>query len=247
MTIDIKERLDELAQRYNTSSFIEHDPVQFPHRYVVLQDIEISALLTAIISWGNRASILKSAEKMLALMGNSPYDYVMSEGYCRLRDGNIHRTFFETDLLYMCVGLRAIYNQYNSLEDVFVDKPNVWDGLGTLRALFSKANGGQSSKHLSNPASGSACKRLNMALRWLVRKDGIVDLGVWKRMSPADLYIPLDVHVARISREFSILHRKTNDRKAVEELTSFLRKLNSEDPTIYDFALFGLGEETVNK
>lgn len=244
MTIDIKAKLDELANHYNTPAFIEHDPVQFPRRYSKLQDIECAAFLTATISWGNRVSILKSAGKMLGMMGRSPYEFIMEKGYERLERKNIHRTFFEHDLYYMCNGLRSIYEKHTSLEELFSPFATVWKGIETFRGEMYAANGCIPSKHISDPCSGSACKRLHMTLRWLVRNDGIVDLGVWKKLSPSSLYIPLDTHVARISRFYGILHRKTNDRKSVEELTSFLRSLNPEDPALYDFALFGAGLES---
>lgn len=243
MTIDLKEKLDELVMRHNRPEFILNDPVQFPHRYSRLQDIETVAFLTATLSWGNRASILKSVGKMLSLMGDSPFDFIMNGDYNRLGSRNIHRTFFEHDLLFMCRGLRSVYEQYSSLEEVFAGESSVWDGIGTFRTMVCLANGEENYKHISNPGKGSACKRIHMALRWLVRQDGIVDLGVWKNINPAGLFIPLDTHVARISRELGILNRKTNDRRAVEELTSVLRLMNPADPVIYDFALFGTGEE----
>lgn len=243
MTIDLKDKLDELVARHNTPAFIENDPVQFPRRYSKLQNIEIAAFLTATISWGNRTSILKSADKMLSRMGDSPYDFLMNEDYRKLERLNVHRTFFEHDLLYLCSGLHHIYLHNNSLEEIFVGHPTPWEGINYFRQQISFANEGKNNKHISNPSSGSACKRLHMALRWLVRRDGIVDIGVWKQLSPAGLYIPLDTHVARISRKLGILQRKSNDRKAVEELTSFLCSLNPDDPVIYDFALFGTGEE----
>lgn len=241
--IGLKEKLDELAYRHNTPAFIEKDPVQFPRRYTNLQDIETAAFVTATISWGNRAAILKSAGNMLEKMGRSPYDFIMEKGHTCLGRKNIHRTFFEHDLFYLCNGLKHIYSKHASLEELFSSSGSVWEGIEKLRDELGAANGHTSSKHLSNPLAGSACKRLHMMLRWLVRQDGIVDLGVWKKLSPSSLYIPLDTHVARISRLFGLLERKTNDRKSVEELTGFLRSLNPEDPVLYDFALFGAGLE----
>ena len=243
MEIDIKERLDELVEKYNTVAFIEHDPVQFPRRYSKLQDIEITASLIGTISWGNRASILKSADKLLSLMHHSPFDYIMNGDYRELGNKNIHRTFFEYDLYYMCHGLHDIYEKHDSIEEIFCNRPSLWDGINSFRTILCEANH-KDCKHISNPLSGSACKRLHMILRWLVQQDKIVDLGVWKNISPADLFIPLDTHVARISREFGLLSRKMNDRKAVIELTDILKQFNPEDPVIYDFALFGLGEDT---
>lgn len=252
----IKEYLDELVAKNNTEAFIKDDPVQFPHRYSNLRDIEIVSFLVATIAWGNRKMILNSANKMLDIMGKSPYDYVMSGGFEKLEDGKcIHRTFFGRDLRYYCKGFQALYeggshpcgvrNDSPSLEGVFYNEEHdVWRGIEDFRNLIAKANG-CSSKHISNPCcaepkKGSACKRLHMALRWLVRDDGIVDLGVWKQLKPKDLMIPLDVHVARVSRELGLIDRKSNDRQTVELLTAKLREFDALDPVKYDFALFGV-------
>lgn len=244
---ELKDLLDLAAARFNTVEFIETDPVQFPRKYKQKQDIEISAFLTATIAWGKRSLILKSAAKMHQLMGASPFDYIMSEGYERLAQNNIHRTFFEQDMAFFCRGLRAVYQQYESCESVFTspeENENIWNGIMLFRQYIRKANeeySEKSLKHISNPVN-SACKRLHLALRWLVRKDGIVDIGLWENVSSANLYIPLDTHVISVARSLGLLTRKQNDRKAVEELTNQLRLFNSEDPVLYDFALFGLGE-----
>jgi uncharacterized protein (TIGR02757 family) len=240
---DIKSFLDEWTGVINTPSFIERDPVQFPRRYSRLPDIEVVALLTATITWGNRKMILNSASRMFGLMGQSPFDYIISGGYKSLGSKNIHRTFFENDLAYLCRGLNFFYKNNTSLESVFSDCETMWDGIAGFRAIMATGNNETYSKHISNPSTDSACKRLHLFLRWLVRDDGIVDLGVWKNISPSKLYIPLDVHVGRISRELEILDRKQNDRKSVESLTETLRKICPEDPVKYDFALFGIGEQ----
>ena len=256
---DLKGYLDELVTKNNTEAFIKDDPVQFPHRYNDKRDIEIVAFLVATIAWGNRKMILNSSNKMLELMGKSPYDYMMSGGWEKLEDGKcVHRTFFNRDLKYYCRGLKAIYEiphksnevprsarNDSSLEEVFFNEEHdVWRGIQNFRDLMAEANGG-TSKHISNPSccepkKGSACKRLHMALRWLVRNDGIVDLGIWNRLSPKDLMIPLDVHVARVSRDLGLIDRKSNDRQTVEMLTSRLRDFDANDPVKYDFALFGV-------
>ena len=244
----IKEYLDNLVERNNTEAFIKDDPVQFPHRYSDVRDIEIVSFLVATIAWGNRKMILNNANKMLEIMGKSPYDYVMSGGWEKLEDGKcVHRTFFGRDLKYYCKGIKGIkgVKGVNGLEDVFYNEEHdVWRGIENFRDLMAEANG-CTSKHISNPCcgepkKGSACKRLHMALRWLVRDDGIVDLGVWKRLKPKDLMIPLDVHVARVSRELGLIERKSNDRTTVEMLTAKLREFDAEDPVKYDFALFGV-------
>ena len=243
---DLKGYLDELVTKNNTEAFIKDDPVQFPHRYNDKRDIEIVAFLVATIAWGNRKMILNSSNKMLELMGKSPYDYVMSGEWEKLEDGKcVHRTFFNRDLKYYCRGLKAIYEIPRSLEDIFFNEEHdVWMGIQKFRDLMAEANG-ETSKHISNPSccepkKGSACKRLHMALRWLVRNDGIVDLGIWNRLSPKDLMIPLDVHVARVSRDLGLIDRKSNDRTTVEMLTSRLRDFDANDPVKYDFALFGV-------
>ena len=191
--------------------------------------------------------ILNSANNMLAIMGKSPYDYVMSGGWEKLDDSKcVHRTFFGRDLKYYCKGLSKAYQMpANSLENVFYNEEHdVWRGIQNFRDLIAEANG-CTSKHISNPSccepkKGSACKRLHMALRWLVRNDGMVDLGIWKRLNPRDLMIPLDVHVARVSRDLGLIERKSNDRQTVEMLTAKLREFDPADPVKYDFALFGV-------
>jgi uncharacterized protein (TIGR02757 family) len=235
--------LDHWYEKICAPDFILLDPVQFPRRYTKREDIEIAAFLSAAIAWGRRDLILRSAEKMFALTGPSPYDFVMSGGYKKLKSANIHRTFFEDDLKYFCCGLERCYTKYGNLEKLFARAPDVWEGFVLLREEMAKANAGRYSKHISNPGEesrgGCACKRLNLALRWLVRK-GPVDLGLWKSIKPAALFIPLDVHVARTARRLGLLQRKSNDRKAVIELTEKLREFDGLDPVKYDFALFGL-------
>lgn len=249
MNYELKEHLDALALKYNVPEFINDDPVQFPRRYSDRRDIEIVAFLIATIAWGKRFMILNSANRLLDTMGKSPYDFVMSDGWKKLdTDKCVHRTFFNRDLIYYCNGLKGIYNEYQSLEDIFTLNENhdVWRGIQNFRDRIQDANEGISSVHISNPycenpKKGSACKRLHLALRWLVRNDGIVDIGIWNKIKSSDLMIPLDVHVGRISRELGLVNRKSNDRTTVEELTAQLRKLDPNDPIKYDFALFGYG------
>jgi uncharacterized protein (TIGR02757 family) len=180
-------------------------------------------------------------------MGESPYAFILSEAYETLGSANIHRTFFEHDLLYLCRGLNACYSTLGkSLEPVFADSKDLWTGISEFRRMLASANGGTYSKHVSNPDTQSACKRLHLALRWLVRNDGIVDAGLWHTISPSKLFIPLDVHVGRISRQLGLLARNQNDRKSVEALTAILREYCPEDPVKYDFALFGIGESGID-
>ena len=237
--------------------FIEHDPVQFPLRYAKRRpknqaDIEIAAFLAATIAWGRRDLIIRSAQKMFAMMEPGPRAYVLS---CRAlqksatqkkstkppaRGACIHRTFFERDLEYFRRGFKHCYAKYNTLEELFASQPDVWQGIQLFREEMAAGNNGLYTPHIANPDANSACKRINMALRWLVRK-GPVDLGLWKSIKPSSLFIPLDAHVARNARSSGLLERKSNDRKAVIEITEKLRQFCPEDPVKYDFVLFSLG------
>jgi len=242
----LKQKLDRYFSAVCAESFIDKDPVRFPRRYSKREDVEIAAFLSATIAWGRRDLILRSADKMFAIMGKSPYDYIMSGGYKNLKKRNIHRTFFEDDLKYFCRGFEHCYAKYGNLEKLFSFAPDVWRGFALFREEMAKANKGIFSKHISNPGAegknGSACKRLNLALRWLVRK-GPVDLGLWKSIKPSGLFIPLDVHVSRTARKLGLLTRKSNDKNAVIELTEKLREFCPEDPVKYDYSLFGIGIE----
>ena len=240
----LKHELDTWYEKVCTPDFIPLDPVQFPRMFSKREDIEIAAFLSATISWGRRDLILRSANKMFALMRQSPYDFILTGAYKKLKNKNIHRTFFESDLKYFCRGFEHCYAKYNNLEKLFASAASIWEGIALFREEMAKANKGVFSKHISNPGTeeknGSACKRLNLALRWLVRQ-GPVDLGLWKKIKPSSLFIPIDVHVARTARALLLLDRKSNDKRAVIELTENLREFCAEDPVKYDFALFGMG------
>lgn len=244
-TEQLKSLLENKVSQYNVKAFIENDPIRFPHSYCKREDIEIVAFLASLVAWGNRKMILRSCERMFGeIMNNTPYEYVMGREWENLDERtNIHRTFFTADLKYMCRGLHSIYSLYGSMEKIFIGC-DVWDGIVRLRHEFAAANNGVFSRHISNPVGrpASACKRLHMMLRWLCRKDGIVDLGIWNGISPSQLMIPVDVHVARTARALKLISRKQNDRRTVEELTACLRELSPTDPVRYDFALFGVGE-----
>lgn len=227
------------------------DPVQFPRRFSDLRDIEIAAFLSAIIAWGNRKMICRDAERMLSLMDYEPYRYVMDEGYEDLNpDMNLHRTFFGRHFIYFLRGMNRIYKDYGSL-DAFSnavgagsDLAPAWKLVEEMQHVMCDVNDGATcSQCLPVNLDQTALKRVNMALRWLVRDDGIVDMGVWKSIPKSKLFIPLDVHVGNISRELGLLSRKANDRKSVEMLTSILRTIRPDDPCIYDYALFGIGVE----
>ena len=244
----LKALLDEKAQQYNRPEFIADDPISFPHSFTRKEDVEIVALLASIIAWGNRKMILRSGNRMFhEIMHSHPYDYVMSGEWENLDNRmNIHRTFFAADFKYICCGLRSVYAEHGSMEPLFAGC-SAWDGIENLRQALASANGGALTRHISNPipAKGkpaSACKRMHMMLRWLCRKDGIVDLGIWDCIPQSQLMIPIDVHVARTARALGLVSRKQNDRRTVEELTARLRELSPIDPVRYDFALFGVGE-----
>lgn len=245
---DLKDLLDFEAVKINNKDFINSDPVRFVHEYSDPRDIEIVALLCSTIAWGKRTMICRDADRMLSLMSGQPYKYVIEKGYEDLDDFNIHRTFFTRNLRYYLRGLNLIYSRYSTLEEFAAgalkgaDSFMSWTVAGAINDMLMAANDGLAdSRCLPTALANSALKRFNMALRWLVRDDGIVDIGLWKVIKPSQLYIPLDVHVANVSRGLGLLSRKSNDRLAVDELTKRLRKFNPEDPVIYDFALFGIG------
>jgi uncharacterized protein (TIGR02757 family) len=242
--------LDEKAEFYNSPSFIELDPVSIPHRFSRKEDMEISAFLTATIAWGQRPVILKNAGSLLQRMDNAPYDFIRhfkSTDLSAFRDF-VHRTFNGHDCIFFLQSLQHIYREKSSLENLFCEclAP---DGLsdykeainGWRRFFFSLPHEARSLKHFAHPAEGSAAKRINMFLRWMIRNDKKgVDLGIWK-LNPALLTCPLDVHSARVARKLGLLRRKQNDWAAAAELTSHLKTFDPNDPVKYDFALFGLG------
>ncbi|MGQ9620279.1 MAG: TIGR02757 family protein [Bacteroidales bacterium] len=245
---ELKEFLDEKVEQYNNPAFIELDPIQIPHSYTGKEDIEISGFLTAIISWGNRTSIVKNAKRMLALMGNSPYDFILNhnEKHLKQMDGFVHRTFNSIDLLTFIEGLKHLYKHKDGLEGIFV-KYQTNDSLQPAihelkKEFFTIPHLERTRRHLPDPMTGSAAKKINMYLRWMIRKDNAgVDFGLWKSISPSILSCPLDVHSGNVARKLGLLVRKQNDAKAVQELDRALRLLDCNDPVKYDFALFGLG------
>lgn len=246
---DIHELLDTEAARINTPEFISEDPVQFPRRFSRQEDIEIVSFLAAIIAWGRRQMICRDAERMLTLMGQEPFHYVMDKGYEDLDpDMNLHRTFFGRHFQYFLRGMRRIFTDYGTLDAFGTamkvgDSPTPsWKLVEEMEKLMRDENGGTDCPQcLPVNLKVTALKRINMALRWLVRDDGIVDMGIWKSIPKSKLYIPLDVHVGNTARNLGILDRRANDRKSVELLTESLRSIRPEDPVYYDYALFGIG------
>jgi uncharacterized protein (TIGR02757 family) len=246
---DLKELLDEKVDQYNRPSFISSDPISIPHRFESSQDREVSGFLVSAISWGRRDLILRSAGILLEAMDNKPYEFVMSADSNDLRrvERFVHRTFNGTDCVYFMKGLKYLYVSYASMEDIVLEgmekTGNLKDGMAHLRNYFFCQNHQRrTEKHFADINGGAAGKRLNMFLRWMVRRDGRgVDFGIWTRIDPSMLYIPLDFHCGNTARKLGLLKRKQNDWKAVEELTSVLREFDPADPVKYDFALFGLG------
>jgi uncharacterized protein (TIGR02757 family) len=245
---ELKSFLDEKVIQYNTLDFIESDPVQIPHLFSQKEDIEIAGFLSATIAWGNRKMIIKNAHKMMDLMGNSPYDFVMShtENDLERLESFVHRTFNGQDFASFIKGLQHIYKNHNGLEAVFAQhqEPNsMQKSISEFKKLFFEIeHQNRTQKHISDPINGSAAKRINMMLRWFCRQDHKgVDLGIWKSISPSLLSCPLDVHSGNVARKLGLLTRKQNDGKALAELDLNLRELDPKDPVKYDFALFGLG------
>lgn len=245
---DIKSFLDEKVIKYNQRNFIELDPISIPHQFNLKEDIEIAGFLAATIAWGNRKMIVKNANRMVQLMGNSPYDFLMEHNDIQMErlDGFVHRTFNAEDFKYFIRALKNIYTIHNGIESVFVKhqtENSIQPAIHEFKKVFFSINHPQrTQKHVSDPYKKSAAKKINMFLRWMVRNDSTgVDFGLWNNISPAILSCPLDVHSGNVGRKLGLLSRKQNDYKALAELDLSLRALDPKDPVKYDFALFGLG------
>jgi uncharacterized protein (TIGR02757 family) len=248
----LKAYLDEKVMVYNHPGFIADDPISIPHRFTRVADIEIAGFFAATLAWGNRRSIISSCNRLLALMGQQPYEFCLHHSTADLKSllGFVHRTFNGSDLLAIVHFFQRHYRQYDSLETAFSQwmPPSARDTEAALAGfhqyVFSDLRyfEARTRKHISTPDKKSACKRLNMYLRWMVRPATTgVDFGIWKTLSPAQLVCPLDVHVARVARQLGLLQRTQNDWQAALELTDNLRSFDADDPVKYDFALFGLG------
>lgn len=250
-----KNLLDELSTFYNRPEFIEHDPISLPHRYARKEDIEIAGFLSATISWGNRTTILKNGIRLMNLMNDQPFHFIKDAGKNDLSHFKnfVHRTFNESDILFFIESLQNIYRNYSGLEAAFTEgfsenEKDVYLAILNFRKVFlSLPHLTRTEKHIANPSKGSTAKRINMFLRWMVRKDNCgVDFGIWNTISPSQLCCPLDVHSARSARKLGLLLRTQNDWKAVIELTDNLRIFDCKDPVKYDFALFGAGIDKSN-
>lgn len=247
-TTELKEFLDEKVVLYNNLKFIETDPIQVPYTFNKKEDIEIAAFLTATIAWGNRKSIINNAKKMMQLLDNAPYDFVLNHSEKDLKSlaNFVHRTFNGNDLIQFIKSLNHIYKNHGGMENVFltyVENQSLQKSIHKLKQHFFEIDHLQrTTKHISDPLKGSAAKRINMFLRWMIRNDNAgVDFGIWSSLSPSQLSCPLDVHSGNVARKLGLLHRKQNNAKALIELDTSLRKLDPTDPVKYDFALFGLG------
>lgn len=245
---EIREFLDLKVAEYNKPLFLASDPIQIPHAFSLKQDIEISGFLTATIAWGNRKSIINNANLLMDLMDQAPYQFVMEHTDEDLRslESYVHRTFNGSDLQYFIPALKHLYTNHDGMEAVFsrhARKSTLQPAITKFKEYFFELPHEQrTKKHISDPAKGSAAKRINMFLRWMIRDASTgVDFGLWKSLSPAQLSCPLDVHSGNVARKLGLLTRKQNDAKAVAELDANLRLLDPNDPVKYDFALFGLG------
>lgn len=245
---ELKDFLDEKVILYNNTQFIETDPIQIPHLYTLKEDIEIAGFLTATISWGNRKMIIKNAQRLMEMLGNSPYDFVMNHNENQLENLTpfVHRTFNSDDAITFIKALQNIYKNHEGLETLFSkhqEKKSLQKSIHEFKKVFFEIeHSSRTQKHVSDPLNNSAAKRINMFLRWMVRNDANgVDFGIWKSIPSACLSCPLDVHSGNVARKLGLLNRKQNDGKALLELDTNLRKLDANDPVKYDFALFGLG------
>lgn len=245
--MEIKELLEAKYREYNNVNFIETDPIYIPHQFTKKEDIEIAGFFAAILAWGQRPVIIKNSLKLMKWMDNAPHEFILNHKQEDLKPfyDFKHRTFNGEDCLFLIERLQNIYQKHDSLENAFFPGKiiNIPENISEFKKLvFQEYPNIRTTKHIADPLKGSSAKRLNMFLRWMIRKDKSgVDFGIWEKASPADLYCPLDVHSGRVARKLGLLTRKQSDWKAVNELTINLRKLDPNDPVKYDYSLFGLG------
>jgi len=243
--------LNKKLREYNRPEFIATDPISIPHRFTNKRDREIAGFFAAIFAWGNRKTIIQKSAELMQLMDNAPYSFCRHHKESDRK--NLlhfkHRTFNTTDLFYFLDFLQHHYTVHNSLESAFLSginpgDENIENGLkGFYHYFFSLPHApARTVKHIATPDRKSTCKRLNMYLRWMVRNDNRgVDFGIWKKIKPNQLIIPIDVHVARVARSFNMIKRQQTDWLTAIELTETLKQLDANDPVKYDFALFALG------
>ena len=250
MNEELRRFLEEKVDEYNRFEFIASDPVCIPHLFTKREDIEIAGFFAAVFAWGNRTTIINKSNELMRLMENEPHQFILHHTPADLQRllHFRHRTFNADDLLYFIQFLHHHYHRHTSLEAAFLPAGEgqvlIEDALNHFYYYFFSLHPvpERTKKHIAAPFKGSTCKRLNMFLRWMVRKDERgVDFGLWQRISPADLICPVDVHVARVARSFGLIQRTQTDWLAALELTEALKVWDSADPVKFDFALFSLG------
>ncbi|GHE32667.1 TIGR02757 family protein [Sphingobacterium griseoflavum] len=251
--VDIKDFLERKVQEFNKPSFIDSDPICIPHLFSSKQDIEIMGFFAAILAWGQRKTIINKCKELIERFDGVPAQFIQQHQEQDLKQllGFKHRTFNDTDLLYFVAFLRFHYRSFSSLEDAFLlTRPTTHfrmeDALNAFKDYFFSLpeHPIRTKKHISSPAQKSSCKRLNMFLRWMVRRDiHGVDFGIWTRIAPRDLICPCDVHVDRVARRFGLIVSDKINWKTAVELTNNLKAFDPQDPVKYDFALFGIGVE----
>ena len=252
-----KQELDKLAEKYENPSFIKDDPIQFIHRNKNKQDTELSGFIASLFAYGNRKMFIEKINDLMRRADNDISNYVKNGDFSNLK-GLEYRFSKDYDIIPVFNILSELYTKSNGLEELFeyafksLPIENHYSFRGTkydhflqtvVDYFYARApkDAGHGFYHMiPNPKNGGAMKRMNMFLRWMVRKSP-VDVGIWQFMNPKDLYIPLDVHVARVSRNMGLLERKSNDYPAVIELMENLRDFCPEDPVKYDFAMFAYG------
>lgn len=251
MDLSLKDFLDRKVEEYNRPDFIPNDPISIPHQFTEKQDIEIMGFFASILAWGQRKTIINKCNELIERMDGSPYDFIVNHGDEDLKNmlGFKHRTFNDTDLLYFISFFKYHYTHFTSLEDAFLQVEDmngfsIEESLNSFKSYFFSLPDypHRTRKHVSSPLQKSTCKRLNMFLRWMVRKDNMgVDFGIWDQIKPKDLICPCDVHVERVARKFGFIQSDKVNWKTAIELTDHLKELDPADPVKYDFALFGLG------
>ena len=251
MDLSLKDFLDRKVEEYNRPDFIPNDPISIPHQFTEKQDIEIMGFFASILAWGQRKTIINKCNELIERMDGSPYDFIVNHGDEDLKNmlGFKHRTFNDTDLLYFINFFKYHYTHFTSLEDAFLQVEDmngfsIEESLNSFKSYFFSLPDypHRTRKHVSSPLQKSTCKRLNMFLRWMVRKDDMgVDFGIWDQIKPKDLICPCDVHVERVARKFGFIQTDKVNWKTAIELTDHLKELDPADPVKYDFALFGLG------
>jgi len=249
--MELKPYLDRINTEVEKPDYIPNDPVQFLHAFTNKKDIEIAGFFAATMAWGRREIVISKVDDLLSRFGYRPHEYIMNyqqADFINLK-GFKHRTFKPIDIHGLISGLKTIYTQFDDFEAFWnhcylLSKEENRHFLAVFRERFFELSfdaAVRTKKHISDPEKGSTCKRLYMYLRWMVRRNSPVDLGIWDFISPAELQVPFDVHVARQSRKYGLITRRSNDLKTVNELTEMLRLMNPEDPAVYDYALFGIG------